>query len=83
MSSENGLLVLQRADHQKIYIGQAGDVLTGPIMVQVVGFRGKPAGKITSVRLAIAAQRDVNIVRDELTSDSPEPSEPSTTESAE
>lgn len=66
MSNENGLLVLQRSNQQKLFIGQAGDVLTGPIMVQVIEFRGKPGGAITSVRLGISAQRDVNIAREEL-----------------
>lgn len=75
MSNEHGLLVLQRSNQQKLFIGQNGDLLTGPIMIQVIGFRGKPGGAITSVRLAISAQRDVNIAREELTQPAEETTE--------
>lgn len=60
------MLVLQRSNHERVIIGKAGDVLTEPILIDVVGFRGKPDGTQKSVRLAISAQRDVVILRDEL-----------------
>lgn len=54
------MLVLTREPFQKLFLGKAGDVLTGPIVISIASIRGN------EVRIAVDAQRDVDIVRDDV-----------------
>jgi carbon storage regulator len=54
------MLVLQRRYEETVVIGEAGQTLTEPIVVQVMQLRP------TSVRLGIEAPRDIPIHRGEV-----------------
>lgn len=54
------MLVLSRRCNESILIGQAGDVLDGPIVVMVTDLRGDKA------RLGIAAPRRIQVHRQEV-----------------
>lgn len=54
------MLVLSRDLDEQIEIGQAGDVLDGPITIKLLEIRGK------SARLGIDAQDDVGVHRGEV-----------------
>ena len=54
------MLVLTRKVGETIYIGKAGDVLKSPIKITVLD---KERGQ---VRLGIAADKEIGIVREEL-----------------
>ena len=54
------MLVLTRRDGDQVLIGQAGDVLTGPIVITQVETRRETS------RIGIDAPRNIGIVRSEL-----------------
>ncbi len=54
------MLVLSRRRNESILIGQAGDVLDGPIVVMVTDLRGDKA------RLGIQAPRRIQVHRQEV-----------------
>lgn len=54
------MLVVSRKLDEKLYLGNAGDVLTGPIVVTVVDIRGDNA------RIGVDAQDNVSIDREEV-----------------
>ncbi len=54
------MLVLSRQRGEKIVIGQAGDTLTEPIVINAVDIRPD------KVRLGIDAQRDIRVHRQEV-----------------
>lgn len=74
------MLVIERGNQERFVVGKAGDVLTRPIVVQVLGFKKWNEESKAVARIGIEAQRDVMILREELI---PGFTKPSTTKSAE
>jgi len=54
------MLVLTRSIGTRIVIGEAGQTLTGPIVVTLVDMRREKA------RIGITADRDISVAREEI-----------------